>query len=481
MDELTEHRLDALSVPGDSHRIRTVLAGAYRALRPPAAQLFRRLGQHPGPAFTAGLAAALVDPLVDPPADPPAEASLDELVASHLVVPVGADRWRFHDLIGVYARECAEPAEADRAAARIIDWYLTVADRANQVFEPTRDRAGPVRADPPIEAPFPAEHAPARAFLNAERANLLPVARFAAERGQHRAGWRLTYLLTSYHSLRGHWSAQVELCRLGLAAAQQLADPVAESLLRSLLGVACTSVQLHQEALTHLAGALALMRAAGDRLGQAKTLNNLAVTNVRLGRYDAALEAFDRTLALHTADRQRPGIALALNNLGHTHTLKGQPELGQPYLARALTLARQLADPVLEALTRHSLGQARLAAADPDGALSHFDAARSIRQRIGERRLEADTLNQIGLAHRHRGDRAAAAAHFRRALRLARELEDRHLEATTVEYLAGGGSASPPGSAGVEPDHRGPVHHPAHRRRVDPDLEPPARGTRRSR
>ncbi|MGH3682651.1 MAG: tetratricopeptide repeat protein, partial [Natronosporangium sp.] len=417
---------------------------------------------------------------VDPPAGE-ARAALDELVASHLVVAVGADRWRFHDLIGVYARECAEPAEADWAAARIIDWYLAVADRANQAFEPTRDRAGPVRTDPPIEAPFPAEHAPALAFLDAERANLLPVARLAAERGQDLAGWRITYLLTSYHSLRGHWSAQVELCRLGLAAAQRLADPVAESLLRSLLGVACTNVRLHQEAVTHLAVALDLMRAAGDRLGQAKTLNNLAATNVRLGHYDAALDAFDQALQLHTADRQQPGIALALNNLGHTHTLKGQPELAQPYLAQALTLARQIADPGLEALTLHSLGQARLAATDPDGALSHFDAARSIRHRIGERRLEADTLNQIGLTHRRRGDLATAAAHFRRALRLARELDDRHLAATILENLAGDGHAGRAGSAGAEPDHRGRVHHPAARRGVDPDLEPPVRSTGRSR
>lgn len=441
--ELTERRLDALSVPGDSHRIRTVLAGAYRALRPPAAQLFGRLGQHPGPTFTAGLAAALVDPPVSD-----ARARLDELAASHLVVPVGADRWRFHDLIGVYARECAEPAEADRAATRILDWYLTVADRANQVFEPARDRAGPVRADPPIEPPFPPEHPPALAFLDAEQANLLPVARFAAERGRHQAGWRLTYLLTSFHGLRGHWSAQVELCRLGLAAAQRLADPAAESLMRSLLGVACTNVQRHQEALTHLAVALELMRAAGDRLGQAKALNNLASTNVRLGRYDAALDTFDQALALHTADRHQPGIALALNNLGHTHTLKGQPELAQPYLARALALAREIGHSGLEALALHSLGQARLAAADPDGALTHFDAARSIRQRIGERRLEADTLNQLGLTHQRRGDQAAAAAHFRRALRLARELADQHLEATTLGYLAGAGYPEPAGSAG---------------------------------
>jgi DNA-binding SARP family transcriptional activator len=465
VDDLTEDRLDALTVPGDSRSIRTVFAGAYLALSPAAARLFRRLGQHPGPTFTAGLAAALEGtPL------PQVRSTLDELVAAHLVAEM-ADRYRFHDLIGAYAHECAAPAEAERTTARIIDWYLTVADRANRVLDPTRDQAGPVPADPPVEEPFLPNHEQALSFLDAERHNLLPVARHIAGREHHQAAWRLTYLLAGYLSIGGQWSAQIEIGRLGLAAAQRLADPAAESLMRSLLGAACNAIQQYDEALEHLGVALDLMRTTEDVRGQGKAYNNLAFTYVRLGRYDEAMEAFREALALYEADHHQPGIALTLNNLGHTHTLKGWPDRAMAYLSRALTLARELDHPGLEARTLHSLGEARLAAADHDGALARFAAALAIRRRIGERRLAADTLNLIGLTHQARGDHAAAAGHFRRALALARELGDRHLEATTLAYL----DAGPPGSGAPDGDYRGPVGDQADRRREDPDTELQAR------
>jgi hypothetical protein len=50
-------RLDSLQVTGDSRSVRAVFASAYRALTPSAGQMFRLLGQFPGPTFGAELAA----------------------------------------------------------------------------------------------------------------------------------------------------------------------------------------------------------------------------------------------------------------------------------------------------------------------------------------------------------------------------------------------------------------------------------------
>jgi len=427
--------LDALSVPGDSRSVRKVFGDAYHALSPLAANMFRRLGQHPGLTFTAGLAATLVDITAAL-----AQATLDELTGAHLVVDMGLDRYRFHDLIRAYARECAEPDEASHSAARIIDWYLTVADIANRVFDPARDRAGPISVTPPIEAPIPADHDVALAFLDSERANLLPVVRYAAEHGDHRAAWCLTYLLTSFNDLRGHWSAQVELGLAGIAAAQRLADPGVEALSRSALGLAYNATQRYDEALEQLRIALTLMRPAGDQRAQGMTLSNIAVTYVRLGRLEDAMATFEQALAVHTAAQQQPDIALALNNIGHMHTLMGRPDLAVGFLIRALTLTRRIGHGRYEASTLQSLGEARLAEADTDGALKEFEAALVIRKRIGARRREAETLNLIGLTHGRRGDHAAAATHFRRALMLSRELGDRHLEAATLAYLESSGT-----------------------------------------
>ena len=46
--ELSAGRLDALSVDGETHSVRTVFASAYQALSDPAARMFRLVGLHPG-------------------------------------------------------------------------------------------------------------------------------------------------------------------------------------------------------------------------------------------------------------------------------------------------------------------------------------------------------------------------------------------------------------------------------------------------
>ena len=452
-------RLDALAVPGDSHSVRKAFAGAYQALSPPAARLFRLLGAHPGPSLAISLAAGLAESSVEQ-----VREALDELSAAHLVAHAGPDRYRFHDLIGLYARERAEPAEAARSAARVIDWYLTIGDAANRVFNPARDRAGAIVADPPIEPPFAAERAAALEFLDGEQPNLLAAVRLAAERGDDRSAWRLAYLFAGFLTMRGHAGPRVEMCRLGLAAAQRVGDPTAEGLTRSLLGLACHATQAYEEALEHFEAALALMRAAGDVRGQGMAFNNIALAQGQLGRFDAALDAFHQALELQTADDDEPGVVTSLNNIGHTHINLGRPDIAREYLGRALPLTRRLGLPRHEAYTLVSLGEAHRADADPTGALAHFIAALAIRRRLGERRLEADTLNLIGLTYRDRGDHTAATVHFKQALVLARKLGDRHLEETIILYLDG--------SRAIDGDLRRPVGDHPRRDRGEPDIEP---------
>ncbi|MGI5498961.1 BTAD domain-containing putative transcriptional regulator [Lentzea sp. CA-135723] len=98
--------LDALDVPGDpASGVRSALSWSYRALPPPAARLFRRLGRHPAPEHSAGSAAALTG--VDLPA---ARRLLDVLRAAHLVEQTAPDRFVMHDLLRLYARQLgAEP------------------------------------------------------------------------------------------------------------------------------------------------------------------------------------------------------------------------------------------------------------------------------------------------------------------------------------------------------------------------------------
>jgi len=434
-DELAHaDRLEVLSVEGDSRSVRTVFASAYRALSAPAALVFRLLGLHPGPTFTTHLAASMADL---PPAT--ARAAVAELAAAHLAIGAGPDRYRYHDLVRLFARQCAtvdcEPGRRDAAEADAIDWYLAVAHAANQIIDPGRDRVTPAPRRPPGHLPFAPDRPAAEDFLDAERGNLLPVVRYATEHGHHTAAWQLTYLLTSFYASRGHWGERAEMCRWGVRAARREGDPAIEGLMLSGLGVSCTAQHRFEEALESLHLALPLMQASGDRRGEGHVYNNIAAAYSGLRRFDEAVHAFRQALAVHTANDHRLGVALALNNTGHTYVRMGRPELSSDHLASALAISREIHHPWLEGMTLHSLGEAALVRGEPGEALVHFGQALAVYRQIGDRLRTAETLGGLGLARLAVGDRAAALDDLREALALSREIAHHHLEATTLEAI----------------------------------------------
>jgi tetratricopeptide (TPR) repeat protein len=434
-DELAHaDALEVLRVEGDTRSVRTVFASAYRALSASGAKVFRLVGLHPGPTFTAHLAAAVADVSA---AD--ARSAVDELATAHLAVTQGPGRYRYHDLIGLFARQCAvvdsEALQRDAALARLVDWYLAVAHAANRVVDPGRDRVTPAPSRLLVEPPFRPERHAALEFLDGERGNLLPVVRYAAEQGDATAAWQLTYLLTSFYASRGHWSERGEMCRWGVHAARRAGDPAAEGLMLSGLGVSCTALHRFDEALESLQLALPLMQASDDRRGEGHVYNNIAAAYSGLRRFDEAVHAFRQALAVHTANDHRLGVALALNNTGHTYVRMGHPELSSESLLSALAISREIRHPGLEAMTLHSLGEAGLVRGEPDEALVHFGQALTVYRRIGDRLNAAETLNGLGLARLAFGDRRQALEHLGEALTIAREIGDRHLEATTLGHV----------------------------------------------
>ena len=101
------------------------------------ARAFCLLGLWQGPGISAAAAAALFGiPQYS------AEDALEVLVDTHLLESTAPDRYKFHDLLRVYAAERAEAdlSAEDRAASvgRLLGWYLRTADAAAQVVSPYR-------------------------------------------------------------------------------------------------------------------------------------------------------------------------------------------------------------------------------------------------------------------------------------------------------------------------------------------------------
>ena len=114
-----EHRLDQFKA-GDL-RIATAFGMSYEQLADPAQRMFRRLAVVPGRDFDAALAGVVGEVPVEVAWD-----ALDELVDLGLLLDSPAGRFRFHDLVRLFARTRLDaeesPAERDALTARVNSW-----------------------------------------------------------------------------------------------------------------------------------------------------------------------------------------------------------------------------------------------------------------------------------------------------------------------------------------------------------------------
>ncbi|WP_117213206.1 ATP-binding protein, partial [Allorhizocola rhizosphaerae] len=423
-------RLAQLGVEDGAQTVEAVFSSAYRALQPGARRLFRLLGLHPGPRISSHLAAALG-------ARPDA---LAELVGGHLITQPEPGWYLLHDLVQLFAhgRAVADEPEGVRveAAQRLLDWYLTVADAASRVLDPSRDWIAPVLRHPAPPVPFDTgSREAALSFLESERDNLLPVVRFAGEHGQPAAACQLVHLLTAFFDAHGHWSQRVDMCRHAVGAARLLGDAAVEAEMHRALGVAYRTTYQLQLALDSHRRALALMRPLGDERAMAYVYNNIGGACAEMRRFDAAVEAYRMALKMHGNCGHEFGVAVAERNLGYVHIRMGRPDLSVPHLERALAGSRALGHRRLEAGVLDSLGEAHLGRAQHDEALRCFEEALAISRAVGDRRQEMDALDNIGLTHFARGDAIAAAGLLSEALALSRMIAHRHGEARILNHL----------------------------------------------
>lgn len=427
-----DDRLDMLAADGDSRSVRKVLATVYDALSRPAARLFRLAGRHPGRTISTGLTAALADCTAGQ-----ARRDLDELASAHLLTEVSSGRYAMHELIRVYAAELsAEDDATERLAAeeRLFDWYRHLTYAANAVLDPARDRVP--APDGEFTPPFAASPEAVLAYLDGEHANLVAVIAYAARTSHADHAWQMAYLVAGYFESRGRTGDRVEVYHRGYGAVAGRGDRVAEGLMLSGLGVACTSARRYEEALVHLRAALSILTETGDERGLGHVHNNIAAALGQLHRYDAAIEACEQALTVHTANGHRLGMLLAHNNLGHLHARVGRTAESLAYFERGLAIAAADGDLRLASAVWHGMGETHAIRGDDAAARKCWEQALELRRTTGNRRYQAGTLGQLGALAQRDGRVEDAVALFTEQCAISRDLADEHLLATALANLA---------------------------------------------
>ena len=232
--------------------VEAAISLSYHELTADEKRAFRTLALHPGGDIDSDAAGALFD--LDGPS---ARNHLEHLTAASLLQRPTPGRYRFHNLINIYATARAydeDPASARRAAlTRLSEHYLYTAGLAIDLIYPARQ--GQAATNPPTSL---ARCAPARSGRRSTMAgrrltSLLAVAIDRDNRSDAAIAFATT--LHPYLAMSGHYRDAEILHDLAVTAARQSADRASEA--GSLISLADLYLRTgrYEQAVDHLGSA----------------------------------------------------------------------------------------------------------------------------------------------------------------------------------------------------------------------------------
>jgi tetratricopeptide (TPR) repeat protein len=472
--DLRDEQLRLHHLADDDRSLTAVFESSYAALPAAERTLFRYLGLVPGSDVDSHAAANLLG--TD---QRDAERLLESLLDHHLLTQHTAGRYRFHDLVRLYARslppdDAAERPEYADARARLLDYYQYAADCADRHLVRTR-RPGPPRSAPaPGTVPQLSERVTALAWMRAERDNLIAVARESAAVEPARA-IAVTAALAALLDQDGPWSQAATLHRSAAALAHRRGDGLSEANARWDLGKVLRATGDLASSDREMERALALYRSLGHRLGEANTLYELgrgrlptgefttasdlqqralsiyqdlgeglgeAGALYELGRirytrgdYTGSIGLYERAQALYRDHGSRSGEASTLWDLGRVQTVTGDHVAAADHLAWALAIFREFDSAVGEANVLCALGRVRQVGGDHTAAAGFHEQALTIFQGLGHQQGAANALWELGSLRHAAGQHEAAADLLEQALTAYRDLGQRPGEANTMWAL----------------------------------------------
>ncbi|MFJ8918168.1 DNA-binding transcriptional activator of the SARP family [Streptomyces sp. LamerLS-316] len=378
-------RLDELQA-GDL-AVKATFELGYGQLEPAQARAFRLLGLADGPDISLAAAAAVLNLDLHT-----AEDLLETLVDTSLLESAAPGRYRYHDLVRLYARACAErdeqhPAEREMALSRLLDFYLATAagvyalerpgDRLVDHLEPTEHEG----------LSFRNRHA-ALDWLYSEATNLLVCVRQSVRPATLARAVDLLYAALDLGE-SGANSKQYEAVAVTVReAARACEDPRAEG--RAVMSLA----NVHQ-----LAGrfdhadreaqeALRLARTVDDRLPQCWASNARGIIALYQSRHADGETFLNQAIEAFRSDENRPGEASALCNLSRIHLATGRTDSAITLATAGIEIYDSLGHALRGANGRYALGMALTQSGKPAAAAEQLNEALAIfrdsRQRLWE-------------------------------------------------------------------------------------------------
>ncbi len=225
---------------------------------------------------------------------------------------------------------------------------------------------------------------------------------------------------------------------LSLLKVQEMAGAEeAQVLTQAVNGLATVYRQQGQfeKAATYYQQALKFNREIGDRLGEARTLNNLGVTASYQQHFDEALAYDQQALEIRRAIGDRVGEGECLTNMAHVAQATGDYGNALAYLADASTIHRitgnrweEVNALMGQGILHHELGELTR-------ARTCLQQGLELTQEIGDDAGRAYILANLGLVTCDLGELAKAESLLKEGLTLAQAQDDKNLVAYFFSHL----------------------------------------------
>ncbi|MYW44546.1 tetratricopeptide repeat protein, partial [Streptomyces sp. SID161] len=406
-------RLDELQA-GDL-AVKATFELGYGQLEPPQARAFRLLGLADGPDISLAAAAAVLDL---PPED--TEDLLESLVDTSLLESAAPGRYRFHDLVRLYARSCAErdeepEREREEAMSRLLDFYLATAAGAYAIERPG-DRTVAHLERSRYEGEAFDDASAATDWLHAEAEPLLACVQQSLRPATLRRA--VDVLLAAIDLAEsGAGSRRYETtARAARDAAAALGDPHAEVRARITLAQVLSQSGRFEDAEREARCADVLNETALDPWTSSTAPNQLGIIAICRSLYADAEGYLLRAIRAFRSDENRPGEASAVCNLSRTLASMGRSERAIELAQQGVTIYDELGMSVRLANARYASGTVLMQAGRLPDALEQLERALHIFTESRQRLWEGTTHFRIAQVHLAARRPAEAAQHTEQAL-----------------------------------------------------------------
>ncbi|SDL84328.1 DNA-binding transcriptional activator of the SARP family [Nonomuraea maritima] len=429
-----QRRLDELRV--GTMAVEATFALGYGQLEAVQARAFRLLSLPNGPDIAVDAAAAVLSmSMLD------AEEVLESLVDASLLEAPAPGRYRFHDLLKLFARRVLDRTERPQAMTmalrRLLGFYLASAQSAHRLaYE------GSMIPDNLVVV------GSGRTFASAEEAVAWLIAEgdalFAAinqAAAAARTGDQLlpaADLLVAMEPLLEsgtHTREFDQSTRAVLATAQRIGDRASQLRARYVLGRVLFAGNRLRDAEEHFRAVYDLSLARGEQIVTGEVLNALAVVVGRQRRHTEALALFDAAMRFYRDHDVPAGEALVLSYSAREHLGLGRPDDAIAAAERGLALFTEIGSGAGTARARYHLGIVLSRVGRLTEAVHHHAEClaffRAGKQRVWEQRVCSRLAETLIAAERY----PDAVRHAEQALLVSREIGHPYGEALSLTVL----------------------------------------------